>query len=61
MTWLWTDTLAALLSEHDGVPPAALVDWVQRPVGVRIHPPDDILSLARRLYAEMRHPSIAIR
>ena len=61
MTWLWTDTLAALLFEHDGVPFATLVDWVERPVGVRIQPPDDILSLARRLYSERRHPSIAIR
>ncbi len=36
MAWLWTDTLAALLMEHDGVAPADLAGWVTRPMAYRV-------------------------
>ena len=48
MAWLWTDTLAALLVEHDGVPAEQVARWVRRPVGYRIEEGQDPLTLARR-------------
>jgi hypothetical protein len=49
MAWLWTDTLAALLVEHDGVAPEGLSEWVRRPVGYRVEEGVDPLVLARRV------------
>ena len=49
MTWLWTDTLAALLVEHDGVSPERLAAWAERPIGYRIDEGVDPLALARRV------------
>ena len=49
MTWLWTDTLAALLLEHDGVEAELVSAWVERPIGYRLEDGQDPLGLARRL------------
>ncbi len=49
MAWLWTDTLAALLVEHDRVPAERLATWVDRPIGYRIEEGQDPLTLARRI------------
>jgi hypothetical protein len=51
MPWLWTDTLAALLIEHDGIAPAALDGWRRNPVGHRLGDGQDPLALARALLA----------
>jgi hypothetical protein len=51
MAWLWTDTLAALLLEHDGVAPESVAAWVQRPSAYRLPDGCDPLSLARQLLA----------
>lgn len=51
MAWLWTDTLAALLLEHDRVAPESVAAWVQRPSAYRLPDGCDPLSLARRLLA----------
>jgi hypothetical protein len=49
MAWLWTDTLAALLMEHDGVAPDEVDHLVRAPVAHRAPDDGDLLSLARRL------------
>ena len=49
MAWLWTDTLAALLAEHDHVPAERLAAWVERPIAYRLEEGQDPLSLARRV------------
>jgi hypothetical protein len=49
MAWLWTDTLAALLLEHDGVAPESVAEWVRRPSAYRLPEGSDPLSLARQL------------
>ena len=51
MAWLWTDTLAALLVEHDRVAPTRVADWVERPVASRLPEDGEPLALARRLLA----------
>ncbi len=52
MAWLWTDTLAALLVEHDQVPAEQLAAWVERPIGYRLDEGQDPLGLARRILME---------
>jgi len=54
VAWLWTDTLACLLMEHDSVAPELLRGWIRRPIGVRIAEGNDPLELARALLAERR-------
>ena len=49
MPWLWTDDLAALLADHDGVDPKRLVTWLQRPVAVPVAEGTDPLEVARRM------------
>jgi len=49
MPWLWTDTLAALLLEHDRVPEDRVSEWLLRPVALRLPDGGDPLSLARAL------------
>ena len=49
MAWLWTDTLAALLVEHDGITPDRVADWVRRPMAYRLDEDQDPLTLARRI------------
>lgn len=51
MAWLWTDTLAALLVEHDRVAPESVAAWVQRPSAYRLPEGRDPLDLARALLA----------
>lgn len=51
MTWLWTDDLARLLVEHDGVSPERLVRWVMQPVALRAADGEP-LQQARRLLDE---------
>ena len=36
VAWLWTDTLANLLMEHDAVAPDLLRGWIRDPVGYRL-------------------------
>jgi hypothetical protein len=52
MAWLWTDTLAALLAEHDHVPVERLASWVERPIAYRLDDGQDPLTLARRVLLE---------
>lgn len=49
MTWLWTDTLAALLVDTDRVAPARVAAWVERPVAYRAAEKEEPLELARGL------------
>jgi hypothetical protein len=56
MAWLWTDTLAALLLEHDRVPPESVAAWLCRPSAYRLPDGTDPLSLARQLFAEAATP-----
>lgn len=49
MAWLWTDSLAALLVEHDRVAPARVAGWVERPVAYRTGEGEEALELARGL------------
>ncbi len=51
MTWLWTDDLARVLVEQDGVSPERLVRWVSRPVALRAGDGEP-LQQARRLLEE---------
>jgi hypothetical protein len=59
MAWLWTDTLAALLVEHDHVPDESVADWVRHPTAHRLSDGDDPLVLARRLLED--RPPGAVR
>ena len=52
VAWLWTDTLANLLMEHDAVAPDLLRGWIRDPVGYRLGEGVDPLALARALLAE---------
>lgn len=56
MAWLWTDTLAALLLEHDRVPEEWVAPWVRHPTAHRIEDGDDPLALARRLLYDRAGP-----
>lgn len=49
MTWLWTDTLAALLVDTDRVAPARVAAWVERPMAYRATEKEEPLELARGL------------
>jgi hypothetical protein len=49
VTWLWSDTLAALLVDRDQVAAASLHSWVERPVAYRLAEGADPVELARRL------------
>jgi hypothetical protein len=53
MAWLWTDTLAALLVEHDRVSPESVAAWFRHPSAYRLPEGTDPLSLARRLLVEV--------
>jgi hypothetical protein len=59
MAWLWTDTLAALLVEADGVAPETVAAWVERPVGYRIDDGGDPLVFARRVLLGLEEPGPA--
>lgn len=48
MAWLWTDELAHLLIESDGVSADELIGWIERPIGIRIDDADDPVAVARR-------------
>lgn len=56
---LWTDTLAALLVEHDSVRPELVEAWVRRPCAYRLEDGADPLSLARRLLDESAETRLA--
>jgi hypothetical protein len=49
MAWLWTDELARLLIEEDGVDADLLIGWTDRPVAVRSDESDE-LAAARNLF-----------
>ena len=49
MAFLWTDTLAALLMEHDRVAPDRVEEWRARPTAYRLGDGMDPLTLARDL------------
>ena len=49
MAWLWTDDIARLLIELDGIDPAQLIGLTERPVGVWVDdtaPPIDARQTA---------------
>lgn len=52
MAWLWTDTLACLLMEHDAVAPELVRGWIRHPVGYRLGEGVDPLAMARALLTE---------
>jgi hypothetical protein len=52
MVFLWSDTLAALLIEHDRVAQDAVADWMARPVAHRLGEGQDPLALARGLLSK---------
>ena len=49
MPWFWTDDLADLLIEQEGVRPEALTDWKQRPVALSVPEHTEPLDFARAL------------
>ncbi len=49
MPWFWTDDLADLLEEHDGVDPGRLADLRRRPFAIAASDEVDPLHLARDL------------
>ena len=57
MRLLWTDTLAALLVEHDRVAPESVAAWVLRPCAYRLDDGGDPLELARDLLGAGARPS----
>jgi hypothetical protein len=57
MTWLWTDSLATLLVEHDGVAPGDLLGWLSRPTAYRVSDEQDPLATARSIRAEESRPA----
>ena len=56
MTFLWTDTLAALLMEHDGIAPERVARWRDHPVAYRLGEGMDPLVLARGLLGDGEGP-----
>ncbi len=53
MTWLWSDTLAALLIEHDRVRVDRVLVMKKQPIGYRIETDQDPLELARTVLARL--------
>lgn len=50
MTWFWSDDLARLLIEVDGIPVARVADWISGPTAHRAD--GEALDFARRLLGE---------
>lgn len=61
MAWLWTDSLAALLVEHDRVAPTRVAGWVDRPVAYRAGDGEEALELARGLLGREEAQPVAAR
>jgi len=49
MPWFWTDDLADLLIEHDGLGPETVAEWTQRPVAFSVPEGLEPLEFARSL------------
>ena len=49
MPWFWTDDLADLLIEHEGVRPESLTEWKLRPVAIAVADNTDPVDVARAL------------
>lgn len=49
MPWFWTDDLADLLIEHDGLRPESVSEWTQRPTALSLPEGVDALEYARTL------------
>lgn len=49
MPWFWTDDLADLLVEHDGLRPESVNEWTQRPAAFAAPEDTDALGFARTL------------
>jgi hypothetical protein len=49
MPWFWTDDLADLLVEHDGLSPESVVEWTARPAALAGPDGVDALEFARNL------------
>jgi hypothetical protein len=47
--WFWTDDLADLLIEQDGVDPATVADWKVRPAGLSAPETVEPLEYARMM------------
>jgi hypothetical protein len=47
MPWFWTDDLADLLIEHDGLSPGAVAGWTQRPAALAAPEGTEALEFAR--------------
>jgi hypothetical protein len=54
MAWVWSDELAAVLIEHDGVASGMLADWIHRPRGHALPAGVAPLEFARLLLASER-------
>ena len=50
MTWFWTDDLADLLIEHDGLRPETMTEWTQRPAALAAPEGTEALEFARALF-----------
>jgi len=61
VAWLWTDSLAALLVEHDRVAAARVAGWVDRPVAYRAGDGEEALELARGLLGREEAQPVAAR
>ncbi len=49
MPWFWTDDLADLLIEHDGLRPESVTEWTARPSALAAPESVDPLDFARTL------------
>ncbi|MDR9450690.1 MAG: hypothetical protein RI637_05665 [Acidimicrobiia bacterium] len=49
MPWFWTDDLADLLIEHDGLRPESVTEWTARPSALAAPASVDALDFARAL------------
>jgi hypothetical protein len=57
VAWFWTDELARVLIERDGVDPQRLSDWITAPIAHRSDA--DALEFARELLALTAVPDVA--
>jgi hypothetical protein len=56
MAWLWTDDIARLLIELDGVDPAQLIGLTERPVGVWVDDTDPSMAAGQTVAGDAEAP-----
>ncbi|MPZ53716.1 MAG: hypothetical protein GEU79_13455 [Acidimicrobiia bacterium] len=59
MDWFWTDDLAQLLIDEDGVSPESVANWMANPVAVAGE--GDALTVARSMFVRVFGTGIEVR